>query len=192
MRLWELSAQADPAFATVHRNLALAYYNKCKDPERAKESMEKAFALNPEDARVFLELDQLYKKLGWSFEERLANYEAHPKLIGERDDLYIEYITLVNLTGAPERAYSLIMGRHFHPWEGGEGKITTQYTLSLLFQAKRALEAEKYGQAEELLRSALFYPENLGEGKLEGTKDNHIYYHLGLALKGQGRIEEAE
>ncbi len=192
VRLWELSAQADPAFATVHRNLALAYYNKCKDPERAKESMEKAFELNPEDARVFLELDQLYKKLGWSFEERLANYEAHPKLIGERDDLYIEYITLVNLTGAPERAYSLIMGRHFHPWEGGEGKITTQYTLSLLFQAKRALEAEKYGQAEELLRSALFYPENLGEGKLEGTKDNHIYYHLGLALKGQGRIEEAE
>lgn len=97
--LWETSAKTDPDFAAVHRNLSLVYYNKKKDAVRAKEEMEKAFALNPGDVRIFLELDQLYKKLGKSFEERLAGYEAHRELIEQRDDLYIEYI----IPGKPVR-----------------------------------------------------------------------------------------
>ena len=192
VNLWEMSARTDDAFPTVHRNLALAYYNKRKEPEKARQELEKAFALNPADVRIFLELDQLHKKLGWSFEERLADYEAHTELLEERDDLYIEYITLVNLTGNHKKAYDRIMGHKFHPWEGGEGKITTQYTLALLGLARAALREKDCKQAEELLRGAFAYPENLGEGKLEGTKDNHLYYHLGLALEGQGREAEAK
>lgn len=189
--LWENSARAEDTFPTTFRNLALVYYNKCGEPQKAKDAMEKAFALNPSDVRIFLELDQLYKKLGWSFEERLANFEAHRELIGGRDDLYIEYITLVNMCGDHEKAYRCIMGRKFHPWEGGEGKITTQYTIALLEMAKKKLKEQDFAEAERLLRAALVYPENLGEGKLEGTKDNHLYYHLGLALEAQGRAEEA-
>ena len=189
--LWEASAKAEPGFPTVHRNLSLAYYNKKKDAAGAKEEMEKAFALDTGDVRIFLELDQLYKKLGRSCEERLASYEAHKELIDQRDDLYIEYITLVNLCGDPEKAYECIMGHRFHPWEGGEGKITTQYTYVLLEMAKKAQAGGCYAQAREFLEKALVYPENLGEGKLEGTKDNHLYYHLGLALEAGGMEEEA-
>ncbi len=153
--------------------------------------MERAFSLDESDARVFLELDQLHKKLGWSFAQRLAHMEAHRALVERRDDLFIEFVTLVNLCGEPARARELILSRSFHPWEGGEGKVTTQYTLSLLQLARQALRDGRPGDAEKLLRSALTYPENLGEGKLEGTKDNHIYYHLGLALERQGREDEA-
>lgn len=191
LELWENSARADDTFPTTFRNLSLVYYNKCREPQKAKDAMEKAFALNPSDARIFLELDQLHKKLGWTFEERLADYEAHFRIISDRDDLYIEYITLVNMCGEHEKAYKCIMGRKFHPWEGGEGKITAQYTIALLEMAKRALTEKDFTEAERLLRDALVYPENLGEGKLEGTKDNHIYYYLGIALEGQGRTEEA-
>ncbi|MBO5246540.1 MAG: DUF5107 domain-containing protein [Eubacterium sp.] len=191
LELWEASAKADDTFPTTFRNLSLVYYNKCKEPAKAKEAMEKAFALNTSDVRIFLELDQLYKKLGWSFEERLENYEKHKEIIGGRDDLYIEYITLVNMSGDHEKAYECIMGRKFHPWEGGEGKITTQYTIALLEMAKKAQKEGRYAEAEELLRKALVYPENLGEGKLEGTKDNHLYYNLGLALEAQGKTQEA-
>lgn len=190
--LWEASVEADPQFPTAWRNLSLACYNKKKDPDRAKLAMEKAFALDTTDVRIFLELDQLYKKLGWTFEERLANYEKHQELIDRRDDLYIEYITLVNLSGNYEKAYDCIMRHNFHPWEGGEGKITTQYTLTLLGMARKALAQKRFEDAEKLLRDALVYPENLGEGKLEGTKDNHIYYYLGLALEGQGKNMEAK
>ena len=191
LELWETSAAEKPDFPTVWRNLSLVYFNKLHDPERARDAMERAFALDGTDARVFLELDQLYKKLGWSFEARLANMEAHRELVGRRDDLFIEYITLVNLCGEPARALELILSRSFHPWEGGEGKVTTQYTLALLALARTALRDGRFPEAETLLRRALVYPENLGEGKLEGTKDNHIYYHLGLALDGQGRTDEA-
>lgn len=174
VRLWELGAENDSEFPTVHRNLALAYYNKCGEPQRALE-----------------ELDQLHKKLGWSFEKRLEEHLTLPELLESRDDLYIEHITLLNMTGRHEEAYERIMGHRFHPWEGGEGKVTTQYVLALLSMAKKGLRAGEYIRAEELLRGALVYPENLGEGKLEGTKDNHLYYHLGLALEGQGRMDEA-
>lgn len=192
VQLWERSAAADGGFATVHRNLALAYYNKMKHPGRAKEEMEQAFALNTKDARIFLELDQLRKKLGYGFGERLKYYEEHRELIETRDDLYIEYITLVNMCGEHEKAYQCIMGHNFHPWEGGEGRITTQYTLSLLWMAKKAQNSGAYEEAEELLTKALTYPENLGEGKLEGTKDNHIYYNLALAKEALGKEDEAK
>ena len=61
------------------------------------------------------------------------------------------------------------MGHHFHPWEGGEGKITTQYTLALLEMGRKALADGRYEEAKALLEKALVYPENLGEGKLEGA-----------------------
>jgi len=189
--LWEEAREADPAFPTVHRNLALAYFNKKKDPAAALDALEKAYALDPKDARVFLELDQLYKKLGWSFEKRLENYRRHEELLEERDDLYTEYITLINLCGGHKEALERMQRHHFHPWEGGEGKITAQYTLALLMLAKAALTSGEPAKAEEFLRKALVYPENLGEGRLEGTKDNHLYYHLGLALEAQGRQQEA-
>ncbi|MDE7299108.1 MAG: DUF5107 domain-containing protein [Lachnospiraceae bacterium] len=190
--LWEMAAEAEPDFPTVHRNLAIAYYNKKGDGEAARSELERAFALDTSDARVFLELDQLYKKLGMSCGERLANYEKYPELLGKRDDLYVEYITLLNAAGKYEKALSCIMGRRFHPWEGGEGKITEQYTLALLELAKEKMQSGGYTDAEALLRRALVLPENLGEGKLEGTKDNHLYYRLGLCLRAQGRPEEAD
>ena len=189
--LWELSAAEKPDFPTVWRNLALVYFNKLHDGNRALAAMERAFALDEKDARVFLELDQLYKKLGRSFAERLENMRAHVGLAESRDDLFIEYVTLVNLCGEHEKALDLMLSRRFHPWEGGEGKVTTQYALALLAMAQDALRDGQYEKAEALLRRALVYPENLGAGKLEGTKDNHIYYHLGLALEGQGRTDEA-
>lgn len=190
IELWEKAEAGKPEFPTVHRNLALAYYNKCGQPQKAKEELERAFELNREDVRVFLELDQLYKKLGMSFEDRLARYENYGSRIESRDDLYVEYITLLNMTGQYEKAYDCMMSHIFHPWEGGEGKITTQYTLCLLQMAKQALQSGEAARAEELLKQALVYPENLGEGKLEGTKDNHLYYHLGLACEMQAEQEE--
>lgn len=187
--LWEKSASLDDSFPTVHRNLALAYYNKQKRPEKAREELEKAFRLDRTDARVFFELDQLYKKLGMDFSVRLKNYEDNRDLIEERDDAMLEYVTLCNLLGMNRKAYDTIMSHRFRPWEGAEGRISGQYKIALLEMAKDRLEAKDDAGAEELLEKALMYPENLGEGRLEGTKDNHIYYYLGVAEKRLGNAE---
>lgn len=190
--LWEASEKLDGRFATVSRNLALGYYNKRKQPEKARIKLAQAFRLDQTDARVFLELDQLYKKREMPAAKRLEHLLAHPELIRQRDDLYTEYCTLLNLTGRHQEAYEAIMNFNFRPWEGAEGRISTQYKLALLELAKDQLAKGKAKAAKEYLEKALAYPPNLGEGRLEGTKDNHLYYHLGLCMQALGEDEAAK
>ena len=191
LRLWEASEQLEAKFPTLLRNLALAYYNKCGEYDKASEKLEEAFRLNNKDARIFLELDQLHKKMGKTFEERLEMYEEHFALIQERDDVYIEYVTILNCLKKHQEAYDAIMQYEFRPWEGAEGKITTQYKTALAELAKDAIVHKQYETARELLERALVYPENLGEGRLEGTKDNHLRYLLGLVNEKLGNDKEA-
>ncbi|MCR4656623.1 MAG: DUF5107 domain-containing protein [Lachnospiraceae bacterium] len=189
--LWEKSAELDGGFPTAHRNLALYYFNKAHDPGKAKEELEKAFSLDETDARVFLELDQLYKKLFVPFTERLGNYEKHMDIIRERDDVMLELVTLYNLSGEYKKAYETIMSYHFRPWEGAEGRISGQYKISLSELAKEELSSGNYREARQFLEKSLEYPENLGEGRLEGTKDNNIHYYLGEVLEKLGDKEGA-
>ena len=88
------------------------------------EALEKAFRLDENDSRILMELDQLYKRLGYSHERRLAFLETHLSTTEERDDLAIERITLYNQLGRYDEAKALIAGRKFHQWEGGEGQLT--------------------------------------------------------------------
>ena len=188
---WEASREANSSFAAVHRNLALAYYNILGKPDQALTSLETAFACNPVDARVFYELDQLYKKLGYAPEKRLANLESHWELVTARDDLYLEYITLLNTLKRHEKAITLLSERKFHPWEGGEGKVTGQYIFAHVELAKHYLQAQQDKDTIETLKKALIYPENLGEGKLAGAQENNIQYYLGCAYERLGLVEKA-
>lgn len=189
--LWEQSVELDPTFPTAWRNLSLAYFNKKKQPQKARTAMEKAFELDTSDARIFLELDQLYKKLGVTPAARLAEYDRYRDTYIQRDDLYTEFVTLLNLVGRHEEAYQLIMQHKFHPWEGGEGKITGQYAIALTEMGRSALAFGEPQKAKELLLKALVFPENLGEGKLEGATDNNIYYYLGTAEEQMGHSDAA-
>jgi tetratricopeptide (TPR) repeat protein len=188
---WEQARALDGRFATTHRNLGLAYYNKLRDPERALHSFETAFELNPADARVLFELDQLYKKLNRPPVQRLALLERHAALVEQRDDLTIERISLLNLLGRHDQAFDLLAGRTFHPWEGGEGKVTGQYVLSLVELARRAIRQGRHDEAIDRLDRARTYPHNLGEGKLYGAQENNIFYELGRAYAGRGDADRA-
>ena len=78
---WERCAAIEPMFPTAHRNLGLAYFNVRHDGAKALEALETAFRLDPSDARVFFELDQLHKRLGHSPEERLQRLSDHRELL---------------------------------------------------------------------------------------------------------------
>ncbi len=47
-------------------------------------------------------------------------------------------------------------------------------------------------EAENLLKRALTYPLSLGEGRLEGTKDNNVYYYLGIISREKGDENQAK
>ena len=189
---YEEAARWYPDFPTVHRNLALAYYNVKKQPQRAYEEMEKAFALDETDARVYLELDQLKKRLNVPVKERWSDMEKHFDLVESRDDLYLEYVTILNTLGESEKALNLIKARKFHQWEGGEGKVAAQYLTALYQLAKAAAAEGEYVEAKTILLQAVDeYPQNLGEGKLESAQENNLHYLLGLVQEKLGETEEA-
>lgn len=188
---WEKARYEDPLFATSYRNLAIAAFNKEHDKLKAVKYFEQAYLLNVKDARVLMELDQLYKRLNYSPEERLASLEARWDVVKTRDDLYLELVALYNFRGEYERAFDQLMRRKFHPWEGGEGKVSWQYVYSLAELAKADLRHGKYEDALEKLEQAQVYPHNLGEGKLPGAQENDIFYWIGCAYEGLGRTDQA-
>ncbi len=189
---WERSRELDNGLATVHRNLGLAYVNKRGDLKQGLAAYERAFALDESDGRVLFELDQLHKKLNRTPQERLAFLAQYPEIVAQRDDLTIEWITLLNSNGRFVEAYGQLMHRQFHPWEGGEGKSSGQYVMSLVEMAKEALGDGRYEAAVTHLQRARVYTLNLGEGKLAGAQENHVLYYLGCAYDGLGEMEKAQ
>ncbi len=184
MEAWEKSVDLDSSFPTVHRNLALGYFNKQHKEMLAVQCMEEAFALNDKDARIFMELDQLYKRLGRDHGMRLERFEQYMDLVQQRDDLRLEYATLLNMTGQFEKAYEEICGHCFHAWEGGEGKVPAQFQLACSELAKQLLQKEDLAsieQAKEWIGHCFEYPENFGEGKLFGAQENDFNYYMGCA-----------
>ena len=208
---WERSAQLDPQFPTVWRNLALARFNKQDRQNEALEYMERAFRLDENDERVLMELDQLYKRLHRPHKDRLDFLQKYPQLVERRDDLVLEEITLLNQVGRYEEAMLKLDARTFHPWEGGEGKVSAQYQICRVELAKKMLaphltpdekaahktiEAPSgtVGGASEairLLSECLEYPHHLGEGKLYGAQENDFYYLLGIAYEALGLNDKA-
>lgn len=189
---WEKALDLNPQHPTVWRNLALCYFNKLHEHDKAVEYLEKAFSLDPSDGRVLMELDQLYRRLGHPHVERLRLLEENLALVEKRDDLMLERITLLNLIGRYSEAKDLIDNHIFHPWEGGEGKVSSQYQFSRTEMAKKAISINEYEDAVALLEECLVYPHNLGEGKLYGAQENDFYYLLGVCYKALGMENKAE
>ncbi|MDE6479547.1 MAG: DUF5107 domain-containing protein [Muribaculaceae bacterium] len=189
---WEKALELNPQYPTVWRNLALCYFNKLHNAEKAVEYMEKAFTLDTSDGRVLMELDQLYRTLGYPHTDRLRLLENHLELTNKRDDLVLERITLLNQTGRYSDAKELLDSHIFHPWEGGEGKVSGQYQISRLELAKIAISEKRYDDAVSLLQECLVYPKHLGEGKLYGAQENDFYYLLGICHKELGEEGKAE
>jgi len=171
--------------------------------------MERAFALNPTDARVLFELDLLKKRARVGPGKRFGFLKIHRNLVEAREDLLVEFITLLNFFGWHQEALGLLLGRKFHPWEGGEGKVTGQYVTSLRELAKGILDERealsvgggfrektvtqnKLRGAIELLERAREYPPNLGEGKLHGALENQILFWLGAAHERAGEKGNAK
>ena len=188
---WGKAVEADPKFPTAWRCLALAQFNKQGRQDEAVENMEKAFHLDETDARILMELDQLYKRLQRPHQSRLDFLRKYPKLIAQRDDLVLEEITLLNQLGRYEEAMQHLDAHIFHPWEGGEGKVPAQYQICRVGLALEAIAEQDYKKAVSLLRECLEYPHHLGEGKLYGAQENDFYYLLGIAYEAMGNQAEA-
>lgn len=189
---WLESAKTDSKFPTARRNLALYYFNKKRDHIKALKFMEDAFNLDRQDSRVLLELFQLYGLTGKSRKEQYKLLNNNLSAVEARDDLYLEYLILLAENGEYNSAFDKLMSRKFHPWEGGEGKVTKLYKILNIAQAKEADEKGDFSLASECYSRCFKYPENLGEGKLILDYDNDICYMLGELYEKYGDRDRAK
>lgn len=188
---WEHSARLDPRFPIVWRNLGIACYNVQNRPDRARHAYERAFSLNPGDARLLYERDQLWKRLRVSPRRRLRELQRHPALVQQRDDLSVELCALLNQTGQPEAALQLLQNRRFQPWEGGEGQVLGQWMRTHLALGRRALRQGRPAEAITHFQAALEPPPNLGEARHLLANVADVHYWLGCAWDALGESRAA-
>jgi tetratricopeptide (TPR) repeat protein len=191
IRLWERSAKLDPNYSVVWRNLGIGRFNILKKPRKARAAYDQAFAVNPNDARLLYERDQLWKRLGEPPGKRLRQLEPRLDLVRRRDDLSVELCALYNQTGQPARALDLLRSRKFQPWEGGEGQALGQHVRAHLALGRGALSAGDAAKARFHFEQALTSPENLGEATHLLANQSDIHYWLGVALDLLGQKQKA-
>ncbi len=193
IRCWRRSVERDDGFSIPLRNLGIAEFNILHNPEAAVRMYARAFAASPEDARVLYEWDQLKKRAGLeSTEQRLRFLREHRNLVARRDDLTVEYITLLNQCGQWQAALDELSARRFSPWEGGEGLVAGQYVHAHRAMGVAELAGGSPASALEHFDAARHYPENLGEGKHLLTLERDLDYFSGLAAERLGDAKLAQ
>lgn len=140
---------------------------------------------------ILCDVEMPYKALCRPQKERLALLEAHSDLLEQRDDLFVEYITLLNSQGQVEKAIQAMHSHSFHTYEGGEGLLPKQHLLSYLLLGRKAWEAGHLEEALERFQEALTYPENYHEGRKNRPRECQVYWHIARVLEAMGRGDEA-
>jgi tetratricopeptide (TPR) repeat protein len=189
--LWECSSRLDPSFSVVWRNLGIAYFNVLGDAEMARAAFDRAIQANPEDGRLIYERDQLWKRIGETPQNRLAELETYANLVRQRDDASVELASLYNQTSQHEKALAVLQSRKFQPWEGGEGLALGQHLRTHLALGRRALLAGHAMEAGRLFKAALSCPDNLGEATHPLANQSDVLYWLGTAADAAGDLTAA-
>jgi tetratricopeptide (TPR) repeat protein len=193
IRCWRRSVELDPCYSIPWRNLGLAEFNILHNPERADQMYARAFSANPGDARLLYEWDQLKKRAGLAAPlDRLRNLDEHAPLVAHRDDLMLEYITLLNQAGRSADALLALNSRRFSPWEGGEGLVPAQFITAQKSLGYADLLSGHAEQALQHFEAARHYPENLGEGKHLLTLERDLDYLCGIAADRLGNASLAQ
>ena len=188
---WEKSRNLDSTFSIVNRNLGLAYARNENDLPRAIASLERAVACNPDDPRLYLELDQMYEAGGVPAGKRIAVFEKNQTTIAQYDDPLAREIVLLVQLGRYDRAVDLLNGHHFHVWEGG-GMIHNVYVDAHLLRGEEHFRAKRFNEALRDYEAALQYPANLEVGRpARDARALEIDYFIGTAHEALDHADRA-
>ncbi len=183
---WETCVEKAPDHGKAWRNLSLYYFDKAGDADKARVALENAMKFK-DDPRLLLEYEQLLKNTNCSIEERLAVYEQYPALLAERDDCYLDKLTLICQQGDYRTAIDMAANKRFHIYEGGEGKLTKQHAWMHVLYGKELSEAGDFDKAEQIFMNGVNMPKSYGEAKTFFNQEAHIFYYLGKLYEAQGK-----
>jgi tetratricopeptide (TPR) repeat protein len=191
VREWEAADSLGTSIATVYRNIARAHVELNQDVAKAASTMERAVELDPDDPRLYYELDLLNEAAGLGPAERLAVLEQAGEVVLDHNDALGRQVVLLTQLGRYDEAIELMTRHHFRRWEG-LGNIHTTYVDAHLLRARQHLSNGRYGDAIRDYESALEYPANLEVAEpYAGGRECQIYYLMGDAYAVTGDTAEA-
>ena len=182
----------NPEHGRSWRNLSLYMFDKKHDGKKALYCMENALKYRSHDPRLLLEYEQLLKNTNASIEKRLAVYDKYPELLKERDDCYLDKLTLLSQQGKYEEAINMAAVKHFHIYEGGEGKLTKQHAWMHVLYGNELANKGDTQKAEQIYINGINMPKSYGEAKTFFNQEAHIYYYLSKLYTGDKRTAALE
>lgn len=188
--IWEEGIKRNDKQGKIWRNLALYYFDKANNAEKAKVCLENALKYK-DDPRLLLEYEQLLKNMNYTPAQRLEVYDKYPELLAERDDCYLDKLTLVSQLGNFEEAIHLAKIKRFHIYEGGEGKLTKQHAWMHVLYGKELTEQGNTEKAETIFFDGVNMPKSYGEAKTFFNQEAHIFYYLGALYEKKGDSKKA-
>ncbi len=189
---WEKAAELEPSFAIAYRNLGWGYHQTFNDLSRAIVSYEKAIELNPNDPRLYYELDRLYEKNGAAIEKRYQLLTANHEVVAQRPDALLQEIKLLLLKNESETAIDYLVN-HFFPRQEGVDNLHDIYVDACLSQGISELAAKAPEKALSYFRMADQYPENHQIARRSGyQRDAQILFYQAKALAKMGEKEQAD
>lgn len=198
--LWEASVALDPSFAIVHRNLGVAWSNEKSGNslEKAIAQMEQAVSLEHKYALHFTELDKMYEAVGVSPEKRLTLLENNQGVVAQRDDSLSREIALLVALGKFDEAISLLSGREFSVWEGGNDldvaeslSVADDWADAHLLRGQQRLQAGQPKEAIADFKVAMEIPANLPSEE-RSNREPEADYRIGKAYQSLGDAEQAK
>jgi tetratricopeptide (TPR) repeat protein len=198
--LWEESAKTDPSNPVPWRSLGMAAWRIEGDLARAEQYLRRGLRADPDDGIVARDLARVLQAqagaaTGPAQRDSLLT-SARDVLSGvlsshmHRADIVEMLAHLHNQLDEPEKAAALLNDIRVTCWEGAQG-LHDEFRSAHFALGKRHFEAERFAEAVAEFRRSLEYPENLGIGRREGTREADLYYWLGKALSQAGKREEA-
>jgi Domain of unknown function (DUF5107)/Tetratricopeptide repeat len=160
---WQKAADLDGKLVHAWRNVAYAERYLKKDLAASYETYKKTLALNPKDARVLVELDEVSQALHIPNRQRFAILESHLDTVNSRDDLIAGLVDLRLEQGDRhnlELAQSTLKTHHFHSWEG-KYEIHHSWLEANERMGDLAFGQKQYDSALAFYKLAAEYPKNL-------------------------------
>jgi len=189
LQCWEKALQGLNSLDVLHRNLALAYWQRDNDLVKATNEFEHALELNPANYDLYLHLDDLYKAQGSSDRrlELLGRIKALPEL---REDVRKRKVAMLVDLDQYDEALVLMTGEQFVPLEMDQS-FHDLYTRAWMLKAETHMQADQIEEAIQDYQKALLYPDNLGVGAPTTLAQAEILYRLGCAYEKLGMYRQA-
>jgi tetratricopeptide (TPR) repeat protein len=182
LTLWEEAAGELESFSVIHRNIGRVYWKEREQPDAAIRAYSRALAADPQDYKLYFELNSILLDCGLE-QQRRELIEEIPEALLE-NDVIAEMVAAFHVDRQEwDQGLVLLTSGHFYPWEVYKG-VRTLYVDANIGRGISLTRRKKFKEAIASFEKAFEYPRNIGVGEPFHKANAEAHYRIGLALLG--------